>query len=144
MRIIGLGNDERRDDGAGRAVVRRLQALGCAAELQLSDGEPTRLLDWLAGADRLIIVDAMRSGAAAGYWQRLSAAQALESGRFPMSSHHLGLAEVLSLARSLKISLAQVEVIGIEAADLGYGAVLTPAVAAAVEAVATELSAQCR
>ena len=57
--VIGVGNEFRRDDGAGPAVVARLRGhLPDRVCLLVSDGEPTRLIEAWAGAPVAVIVDA--------------------------------------------------------------------------------------
>ena len=48
--VIGVGNEFRRDDGAGPGVVGKLRDLGpSGVELVITDGEPTRLIEaWIA------------------------------------------------------------------------------------------------
>ena len=48
--VIGLGNEYRRDDGAGLAVVTSLRGrVPPDVELVLTDGEPTRLIEAWTG-----------------------------------------------------------------------------------------------
>ena len=48
--VIGLGNEYRRDDGAGLAVVTSLRGrVPPGVELVLTDGEPTRLIEAWTG-----------------------------------------------------------------------------------------------
>ncbi len=44
--VIGIGNEFRRDDGAGPAVIGQLRGRAPAGvRLVITDGEPTRLID---------------------------------------------------------------------------------------------------
>ncbi|MFF4650767.1 hydrogenase maturation protease [Streptomyces sp. NPDC001380] len=57
--VIGVGSEFRRDDGVGCAVVRRLDGrLGEGAALELSDGDPGRLIALWEGAGLAVVVDA--------------------------------------------------------------------------------------
>src|SRR3972149_2683023 len=69
--VIGVGNPYRRDDAAGREAVRRLRdrAPHVIATLE-HDGEGTSLMEAWQGADLVIVVDAVSSGAAPGTLQR--------------------------------------------------------------------------
>ncbi|WP_406483160.1 hydrogenase maturation protease [Streptomyces platensis] len=60
--VIGVGNDYRRDDGVGWAVVAGLaqRPLPHGTRLTITDGEPTRLINAWDGADLAILVDAAR------------------------------------------------------------------------------------
>ncbi|HEY7602965.1 MAG TPA: hydrogenase maturation protease [Gaiellaceae bacterium] len=128
MNVIGLGNEWRRDDGAGLEVARR------TGGRQL-DGEPVALVEALVGADEVTIVDAVSSGAPAGTVHEFEAgAEPLPVRLFGASSTHaLGLAEALELARSLGRLPTRVRVLGIEGARFDYGRGLSPEVEAAVE-----------
>ncbi|SFK77707.1 hydrogenase maturation protease [Geodermatophilus ruber] len=59
-RVIGIGNEFRRDDGIGPALVARLAARGLpGVRLTVSDGEPTHLLEAWAGRELAVVVDAV-------------------------------------------------------------------------------------
>ncbi len=136
MRVIGLGNAWRRDDAAGLEVARRLG--GRALE-----GEPAGLIEALEGADEAVVVDAVSSGAPPGTVHRLEAGSSpLPAELFGVSSTHaLGLAEAVELARALGRLPARVVVYGIEGADFAPGSGLSPEVAAAVDRVVEEVAA---
>ena len=101
--VIGIGNPDRGDDGAGREAVRRLCGrVPPGVELRAMDGEPAALLDALWGAGAAWLVDACASGAPPGTVHRLDAAAGpLPREGFALSSHGLGLAEAVELARAL-------------------------------------------
>jgi hydrogenase maturation protease len=136
MKVIGLGNEWRHDDGVGLEVARRLGGRGL-------DGEPIGLVEALAGDDGVVIVDAVSSGAPPGTLHRFDAAgEPLPARLFGTSSTHaLGLAEALELARSLGRLPDRVLVYGIEAGDCSFGKGLTPRVAHAVNRVVEEVRA---
>lgn len=141
--ILGLGNPLRRDDGAGHAVVEHLRVTGL--DVQAVPRDPTALMDAWQGADEVWVVDAVVSGAPPGTLHRFDASRGPLPAvwRGSLSTHGLGLHEALELARATGDLPPRLEVIGIEAGDLGDGAGLSPAVAAAVEAVAKELEETC-
>ena len=128
MKVIGVGNEWRSDDGAGLEVARRLGG----RQLQ---GEPIGLVEALDGTDELAIVDAVFSGAPPGTVHEFEAgAEPLPVAIFGASSTHaLGLAEAIEIARSLGRLPARVRVLGIEGARFDYGRGLSPEVEAAVE-----------
>ena len=104
------------------------------------EGEPTGLLDAWDGADALWLVDAVLSGAAPGTVHRLDASrEELPAELFRASTHHLGLAEAVELARALGRLPSRVVFYGIEAASVDVGDELTPQVEAAVDRVADAL-----
>ena len=65
------------------------------------DGEPSRLIDAWAGADRAVVIDAAPSGARSGDVRRFVATDApLPAGLRGASTHDLGLADAIELARA--------------------------------------------
>ena len=64
MLIIGCGNRERSDDRAGILVAERLRDLHIEAQTRL--GEATDLIEAWKGADDVVVVDAMMTGAPVG------------------------------------------------------------------------------
>lgn len=139
--VIGIGNADRGDDGAGRAVARRLAGrLPSGVELLEHDGEATGLLAALEGATLAIFVDASASGRPPGTVQRFDvAAGPLPAGAFGLSTHGFGLVEAVELARALDALPARCVVYAIEGSSFESGAALSPAAAAAVETVADRI-----
>lgn len=140
--VIGVGNPDRRDDGAGVAVVRRLR--GCVGpDVRLVEmPNVSRLLDGWDGADTVVIVDAMSSGARPGTVRRFDVtttplpARALHRG----STHGPGLAATIELARTLGRLPRRLVVIGIEGRDYRDGRGLTAKVDAAVGKVVEKMA----
>ncbi|WP_329092538.1 hydrogenase maturation protease [Actinomadura citrea] len=137
--VIGVGNDFRRDDGAGPAVVEALRGR-VEAGLAVTDGEPARLVALWAGADLAIVVDAVRADPPApGRVHELDAETAALPAR-PVTDHALGLGDAVALGRAVGQMPARLRVLAIEGADFGFGQGLTSSVAAAVGAVADRLA----
>lgn len=139
--VIGIGNPDRGDDALGREVVRQLSGtMPAHVELIGLDGEAASLLAKLDGADIAYLVDACISGAPPGSIQRFDATTTpLPHDGFAMSTHGLGLAEAIELARALGQLPESCVVYAVEAASFEAGAPLSPPVAAAVHAVAEQL-----
>ena len=139
--VIGIGNPDRGDDGAGHEVVRLLTGRAPAGVTLLRHtGEATTLLDCLQRADAAWLIDAAASGAAPGTIRRFDAvAGALPSGLAAVSSHGLGLAQVIGLARTLRTLPRACLVYAIEGNHFIAGAPLTPAVASAAASVAEQV-----
>ena len=107
------------------------------ASLDAREGEPTALLDAWERADSLWLVDAVSSGGVPGAVHRLDASdRELPAELFRASTHHIGLAEAVELARALGRLPERTIVYGIEAGSFEVGDTLTPPVALAVERVA--------
>jgi hydrogenase maturation protease len=140
--VIGIGNEFRRDDGAGPAVVGHLRGqVPEGVELIVSDGDPLRLIDAWSGASLAVVVDAVRAdppgpGRLHRFVMDAEEQAAARSGRAG-STHGLGLDEAIGLARALDLMPGRLIVHAIEAADLTHGNGMTPAVAAAVAVAAT-------
>jgi hydrogenase maturation protease len=138
--VIGLGNAARSDDAAGLSAARRLRERG--RDAREHEGDPTALIELWRDAGEVIVVDAVRSGAAPGTIRRVDATAAPlpASLRTSTSTHAVGLADAIELARALGRLPRQVVVYGIEGERFAAGTGLTPAVAAAVDAVVEELA----
>ena len=141
-RVIGMGHPDRGDDAAGRLVAEKLACLP-GVEVIETDGEAAKLIDLMEGADAVIIVDAALSGATPGAVTRLDVAvKPVPQPMFAASSHAVGLAESIELARILGRLPRRCIVYAIEAASFTLGAPLSPAVASAVDRVAAAIAAE--
>jgi len=129
--VAGLGNEYRRDDGAGPAVAARTVGLLPAVDDVGPLADPLDLLGRWDGADLAIVIDAVRSGAVPGTVRVLDLG-APRPGSGATSTHGIGLAGVLRLARVVGRAPARVVVVGIEGDDFGHGTGLSAAVGAAV------------
>lgn len=145
--IAGVGSDFRGDDGVGPVVARRfartvdssLGALrGCRVVVPV--GDPLDLLGEWDNVELAVIVDATRSGAAAGTISVLESdleATSHSHGLLRSSTHGIGLAWVLRLSRALGRAPSRTVVVGIEGEDFSQGMHLSPSVDAVIdEAVA--------
>jgi hydrogenase maturation protease len=141
--VIGVGNEFRRDDGVGPAVVARLRDLAPpGVGLVMTDGEPTRLIEAWTGAALAVVVDAVRAEPPRpGTVHRFVVDGPGTGAGRAASSHGLGFDDAIKLAVALDRMPARLIVYAIEAAELTQGPGLTPPVAAAVGAVATAVLA---
>lgn len=136
--VIGMGNSDRGDDAVGIDVAGRVRALAPDGVDVVVTDDPASLLDLWAGADDVVVVDAVVSDAPAGSVVRVDVATTGLPGHGwgSAGSHAFGLGAAVELSRalgSLPRSLVLVG-IGIDATDPGAG--LSPAVAAAVDTAA--------
>ena len=118
--VLGLGNNILSDDGVGLCVVRQVRQ-----QLQDKKGIEVRetsemglsLLDFVAGFDDLILVDAIQTNQAApGFVHEMDGAdlKILPGG----SPHFLGVGEMLALGRQLGLPVpSRVKVLAIEVED---------------------------
>lgn len=143
MLVIGIGNPDAGDDGAGREVARRL-ALRCPPGVQVveSDGGATGLLELWRGRRDVVLVDAAATpGGTPGEIHRFDASAApLPAVLATASSHGLGPAHAVELGRVLGFLPTRLTVLAVEG-ERFHGAGLSPPVTAAVERLAETLAA---
>ena len=141
--IVGIGQLAAGDDGVGLAVARELAVRGFAVR---ESADASILLALLEAGHRVVVVDAVAGGGPPGSVMQLDPA-ALGTGPTPLSSHGIGVAEAIVLARTLygDAAVARLAIVGIAIERPAAHAVgLSPAVAAAVSpaaALAAELAA---
>jgi hydrogenase maturation protease len=138
-RIIGVGSPVAGDD-LGWAAIEALEGAGlnrCADLLRLDRPGPA-LLDYLQGRSRVILIDAMQAGLEPGSVRALSPEELITSAQ-PPSSHDLGLAETLALARALGCMPARLYVIGVEAGPVLDGAARSVALGEVVRLIQSVL-----
>lgn len=140
--VVGIGNRWRSDDGVGPAVAGRLLHQGPpGVAVTIADGGAAELVEVLSEADHAVLIDAARSGASPGTIHRFDGTAAkLPVGFERPSTHGLGVAEALELARALDRLPARVTVYGIEGANFEHGEALSPEVEEAAEKLAEELT----
>ncbi len=133
-RVIGIGNDLRQDDSVGLVVARRLKPYTNArVDVVEHPGEATSLLEAWAGIPRIVLVDAVRSDGLPGTILRVDVHRAgFQHDSDWRSSHFLGLAEAVTLARRLGRLPPSVLVFGIVGQQFGIGEDLSPSVGHAV------------
>jgi len=144
--VIGIGNSLGHDDAAGLQIARRLRASAHLAGMTVHEheGETLGLLDIWQGADAIVLVDAVRSGAPPGTIHRFDATSAPIPARLRSSSstHAFGVGEAVELARALGRLPQRVVLLGIEGRRFASGSGLSDEVEAMtaelLEAVLTE------
>ncbi|MFZ1138207.1 MAG: hydrogenase maturation protease [Candidatus Sulfotelmatobacter sp.] len=142
MRIICCGNPERGDDGAGALVAERLRDFGVEAEIR--SGEALELIEAWYGADDVVVVDSVETGASLGtvwLWDG-------EKASFPTdqsaSTHGLGLSAAIRLARVLDRLPERLQVYGIEGRRYEHGTEVSPELKLAVEHVVRQINVAYR
>jgi hydrogenase maturation protease len=148
--VIGVGNPLARDEGLGPRAIERLEkevlpeGTGCLdAGTDLLGALPD-----LAAASRVILIDAVRTGAPPGSIHRWTLeeleARAAEAETPALSAHDATLLQAVALARATGKRIPPTVVLGVEVGEVALGEGLTPPVEAAldplVDAVREELS----
>jgi hydrogenase maturation protease len=141
--VTGVGNEYRRDDGVGPALIAALAPVcPTGVTLGVADGEPTQLLDVWAGAGLAVVVDAVLcEPSTPGRIHRTTLGQLAPAGT-SAGTHGLGIPDAIRLAEVLGRAPARLVVFAVEAADLGFGVGLSPAVAAALPGLAEAVLAE--
>ncbi|MEW6213906.1 MAG: HyaD/HybD family hydrogenase maturation endopeptidase [Nitrospirota bacterium] len=132
--ILGVGNLLLSDEGVGVHVANELMKMDLPPEVVVVEGgtEGFRLLNVIAEADRLIVVDAVRGGGVPGSIYRFD----IEDVRncpagFKTSVHQIGILEVINLS-GLVGKTPQTTIIGVEPKSLKMGMDLSPEIKAKI------------
>ncbi len=135
--VIGVGNEYRGDDGAGRLVARRLvNRVPTDVEVRESSGESAGLMEVWESYNRVYLVDAVESHQPPGTIHRIEAHDCeMPRDFFHCSTHAFSIAEAIELARSLELLPPEVIVYGIEGKWFESGKKLTPEVEAGIATV---------
>jgi hydrogenase maturation protease len=141
IRIIGLGNEFRGDDAVGLLAARRLrERLDTSVEVLEAEGDGLALLDLMEGADQVMLIDAVKSGGHPGTTIRLDLSEKSRwGGLVPCSTHAVGVAEAIDLARALGRLPKQIILYGIEIDSLESGAALSESVRSGLERVVEQM-----
>ena len=143
--VIGVGNAYRGDDAAGIRVAKALRDARALPPtcIKQCDGNGTDILDFIRGADRVILVDAAECDDAPGTIHRIDAElETLPRTWFGRNSHTFGLAEAVETARSLGDLPERTTVYAIVGANWDHGGAVSPAVAKACDEVAKRIAAE--
>jgi hydrogenase maturation protease len=114
--VLGVGNTLMGDDGVGvRAVEALADSYELPANVRVVDGGVAglSLLDEIAAADYVLIVDALRHGGVPGAIHRLRRENIRPRCGPYVSAHEVGIAELLAVAE-FSGHLPETEIIGIE------------------------------
>ncbi len=131
--VLGVGNTLLSDEGVGVRVVEKLQQdFSLPAEVEVIDGGTTgmEMLEDLAGADHLIIVDAMFGGNAPGTIVRLAGDEVPVFFKTKLSPHQIGLSDVLATLVLTGEQPGGVTIIGIQPVSMELNMELSPQIAA--------------
>jgi hydrogenase maturation protease len=135
--VIGYGNTLRRDDGVGVRAAELLRAEPRFADvhvLAVHQLTPELAMD-IGAASLVIFVDADTAAEPGTVHVRALSTAEPSAGGSGASSHHVGAAELVALARELMGATPDAVAIGIGVADLEMGEGLSPAVEAALPTV---------
>lgn len=142
LRVIGIGSPYGADR-IGWLAIERLRASEAAArwgarvQFRTADRPGAGLLAQWRGAGRVILIDAMLTGAAPGTVRRFAAPELAQAPAL-LSSHGFGVRAALALAAALGERPARLTVFGVEIAP-GDGGAGEDALPALLDAVSAEI-----
>jgi hydrogenase maturation protease len=149
--VIGLGQGAAGDDSVGLVVLRSLRERALPSGIELHEfGEPSALVPLLSGDTPVIVVDAVL-GDPAGAVVELSPDELGAHAPLRLSSHGLGVAEAIGLARVLaegrsppEIRIVAVTIARPERYQQGLSPEVAAAVPRAVKRVLSLVNHNCR
>ena len=145
--VIGLGNPIMGDDGVGIAALERLRsAWELPAAVELVDGGTwgMTLLPILESAERVLFLDAIRTGRPPGAEVTLRGAEIPRQVALKVSQHQIDLREVLAVAELRGTIPPEMVAVGLEPRTFELGDPMTPAVARNLDRVVDLAVAQLR
>jgi len=144
--VVGCGNPTRQDDGVGQHVIHTLKSrkLGATNVKLLDAGTDGMAVMFSArGCSSLIVVDAARTGVEPGAIYEIPGAELERPYEPGLNLHDFRWDAALHAGRQIFRAAfpRDVTVFLIEAAELGFGVGLTPAVSRAADTVARRIEA---
>ena len=137
--VLGIGNIILRDEGFGvRAMEYLNEHFRFPPEVQLLDGGTLgpELLHFITGTEKLLILDAVAGDAPAGTVYRFENDAVMAHFQEKMSSHEIGIQDVLAWLTVTGRSIPNVVVLGMQPYELTAGLTLSPEMAAALPSFA--------
>jgi len=143
VRVVGCGNPWAGDDSVGLEIVRRLRAQGeTECDLVVLPQPGVELLDALQGAEVVLFIDAVSSGAPPGtlHLTPLPSPALQPRTLSSLSGHGWGLAEMVGLTAALARRTPRLVLLGIELATVEPGKPRSEAVEGGVQTVVEKFS----
>lgn len=144
--VVGIGTPDHGDDAAGLLVAERIRAVTSPRTVTVREliGDQLGLLDLWTGAREVYVIDAVCSGSPPGQVFRFDGGQRLTAEFTNPSTHAFGLADVIELARAMDRMPPRLIGYGIEGVHWELGALVSPQVMDAVDAVTRRLCLELR
>jgi len=139
--LIGIGNQYRSDDGVGLSAIQALKVKGLP-NIQITEctADGTKLMELWGTASKVILIDAVSSGAKPGTIYRFDALTQSFPAHFSFqSTHAFGVAEAIDLARTLDQLPPLLIVYAIEGKNFTTGTGLSPEVENAMQKVVEQV-----
>jgi len=145
--VLGLGNVLLRDDGIGAAALDRLERdYRIPPGVRLVEGGTLglSLLDEIAQARHVILVDAVATDAPPGSLVRLGGGDVMDAVREQLSVHQVGVADLLNAARLIGRYPASVVLLGLVPGSIGLEVSRTRVVESALDALVSAILREIR
>jgi hydrogenase maturation protease len=144
IRIIGVGNPLMGDDGIGIAAAERLAARQLPPGVEVIDGGTggLTLLDLMAGAETVLLIDAVAMDRAPGSIARFSADEIDLEAEAGLSLHETGLPAVFALGREMDLLPPRIVIFGVEPESVERRLGLSVAVEAALDPLVDQVLAE--
>ncbi len=129
--VLGVGNLLRQDEGVGVHAVRALSSGPCAERAEMVDGGTAvfeALSQW-RDIDKLVVIDALRSGREPGAIARVSLREVADRTAPALSLHEHGLLDQLALLKQAGLRVGEIVIYGVEPGQTGWGTELSEPVA---------------
>ena len=130
LKVIGLGNSLRGDDGIGPQIIKNLlnEEAGNYYDLCDAGSDPFAILEKLLQPEPVLVIDCARMGLKPGSVRRISAKDSgfLES-TYGLSLHGFNLADVWKMAQTMGVENDLI-VIGVEPEKMAFNTGLSVAV----------------
>jgi hydrogenase maturation protease len=146
LKVIGLGNMLRGDDGIGPVVVERLRKKAETLPLTLIDvgSDAFALLEHLVASEPILIVDCARMGEIPGTVKKIVVnATSLKYIDERVSLHGFGFAEVFQLAKRIG-PVARCSLIGVEPKSIEFNTCLSKEISKTIPKIITMVIEETR
>jgi hydrogenase maturation protease len=142
--IICVGNADRGDDAVGPVCADLLSQHGLP--VRVSPGDAFELLELFRESKAIFLVDAVVTGSQppGTIYAFSGESAAVRTAEWTCSTHGLGVAEALRLARTLGVCPEKVCIYGVEASNFGWGEAMSPEVSKVLPELASRIEADWR
>ena len=132
LKLIGVGNTFRNDDGVGVELAKRLGTQLPGSEFVQASGEGAGLMELWPNSKLVYMFDAVSSGNPAGTVHRFDVnQQPIPHGFFNYSTHAFSVAEAVEMARVLDELPDAMIIYGVEGINFDMGTTISDEVCAA-------------
>lgn len=125
--VIGVGNLLLKDEGIGIHTVKALQEINLPQDVKIIDGGTAPdLIAYTEAGDKLIIIDAAKTGREPGTIYRFQPKDLGEEIKGVISAHELGVTHNLRLMSLMGNEPREIVIIGVEPKEIDWGTELSP------------------